>query len=95
MVSVSRAFVYNVVDVDKILFKTTNIDKCAANLRIISVAYLFGRSLVNILSHCRQMLTKVMTVNVSACSLFSVWLLYKSIFLLAQLSSVITSKLLA
>ena len=33
--------------------------------------------------------------NVSACSVFSVWLLYKSIFLLAWLSSAITSKLLA
>ena len=36
-----------------------------------------------------------MAENVSACNLFSVWLLYKSIFLLALLSSAITSKLLA
>ena len=42
MVSVSRAFVYNVVDVDKILVKTANIDKCAVNVRVISVAYLLG-----------------------------------------------------
>ena len=34
-----------------------------------------------------------MAANISACSLFSVWLLYKSIFLLAWLSSAITSKL--
>ena len=36
-----------------------------------------------------------MAVNVSTCNLFSVWLLYKSIFLLAWLSSAITLKLLA
>jgi len=39
------------------------------------------------------MQTKVIVVNVSACNLFSVWLLYKSIFLLAWLSSALTSKL--
>ena len=41
------------------------------------------------------MQTKVMAANVSACNLFSAWLLYKLTFLLAQLSSAITSKLLA
>ena len=39
--------------------------------------------------------TKAIAANVSACNLFSVWLLYKSIFLLARLSSAITSKLQA
>ena len=78
------------------LGKTTTIDKCTVSLKVISIAYLFGKSLVSILSqHCRQMQTKVITANESACSLFSVWLLYKSIFLLAQLSSATTSKLLA
>jgi len=33
-----------------------------------------------------------MTANVSPFNLFSVWLLYKSIFLLARLSSAITPK---
>ena len=36
-----------------------------------------------------------MAMNVSACSLFSEWLLYKSIFLLARLFSAITAELLA
>ena len=40
------------------------------------------------------MQTKVMAANVSACSLFSVWLLCKLILLLAQLYSAITSSLI-
>jgi len=54
MVSVSCEFVYNVVDVNKnryhFLGKTTTIDKCAVSLRVISIAYLIGQSLVKILS---------------------------------------------
>ena len=47
-------FVYNAVDVNKIattfLAKPPLIDKCAISLRVISIAYLFSQSLVNILS---------------------------------------------
>ena len=56
MVSVSCAFVYNAVDINKIATtffgKTATIDtcKCTVSLRVISIAYLFGQSLVNILS---------------------------------------------
>ena len=34
----------------RFLGKTATIDKCAVSLRVISIAYLFGQSLVNILS---------------------------------------------
>ena len=34
----------------RFLCKTATIDKCAVSLRVISIAYLFGQSLVNILS---------------------------------------------
>ena len=45
--SVLHAFVYNAVDVNKI---ATALLKCAISLRIISIAYLIGQSLVKILS---------------------------------------------
>ena len=55
MVSVSHAFVYNAADVNKIAtaFLTKPppyVDKCTISVRVISIAYLFGQSLVNILS---------------------------------------------
>jgi len=93
---------YNVVDVNKIA--TAFLAKPPPQINSQSVYGLFLQ--LNCLAnhwwtfwaefqHCRQMKTKVMAANVSACSLFSVWLLYKSIFLLARLSSAITSKLIA
>ena len=45
--SVSRAFEQNRYS---FLGKTATIDKCAVCLRVISVTYLIGQSLVNILS---------------------------------------------
>jgi len=54
MVSVWHVFVYNAVDalknLDHFLGKTAFIDKCAVDLRVTSIAYLIGQSLMNILS---------------------------------------------
>ena len=47
-VSVSRAFVYNAVD--KITTAFLAKDKYSVSLRVISIAYLFGQSLLNILN---------------------------------------------
>ena len=97
-------FVFNAVGINKIvncLFVKT--DNCAVNLRVIFIRSLhdcqitaehFKTNIPALQTNANQSYDCKCTA-VSACNLFSVWLLYKSICLLILLFSAITSKLQA